>query len=91
MRFVRRLRRELRCRAAVELMTDYLEGALSRRERARFEGHLAECSACLAYLDQMKATIATLGRLRASTLPGPVLDELVALARQFSSAGDTNR
>jgi predicted anti-sigma-YlaC factor YlaD len=85
-RFLRRLRRELRCRAAVALMTDYLEGAMVRRDRARFEGHLAQCSACLAYLDQMEATIAAAGRLRVSSLPEPVLVELVALAKRFSSA-----
>ena len=64
MRFLRRWRRELRCRAAVELVTEYLEGALARRDRARFEEHLGECSACRAYLDQMRATVAALGRLR---------------------------
>jgi hypothetical protein len=34
------LRRDLVCRQAVELVTDYLGGALSRRARQRFEAHL---------------------------------------------------
>ena len=32
-------------------MTDYLEGALDRRHRRRFEAHVAECDGCEAYLD----------------------------------------
>ena len=41
-----RRRRSLVCRQAVELMTDYLADALSGRERARLEDHLAECPHC---------------------------------------------
>ena len=86
--FVRRLidrRSALVCRDAVELMTDYLEGALSQRDHARFEAHLAHCVACAAYLDQMRATVATLGYLRAADLPDPVIDELVDLYRRHRS------
>ncbi len=75
-------RRGLVCQQAVELVTDYLEGALPPSERARFEEHLAACPNCTAYLDQMRLTIATLGRLDADTLPAEVVDELVALYRR---------
>ena len=34
-------RRDIVCQQAVELVTDYLEGALSRADRRRFEAHLA--------------------------------------------------
>lgn len=36
-------RRDLVCQQAVELVTDYLEGSLSRSARRRFEAHLADC------------------------------------------------
>ena len=36
-------RRDIVCQQAVELVTDYLEGTLSRRDRRRFESHLAAC------------------------------------------------
>jgi len=49
------------CRDAVELVSDYLDGTLSRRQRRRLEKHLAQCDACSAYLDQMRATIAASG------------------------------
>ena len=61
-------RKSLVCREAVELVTDYLEGDLSRRERLRFERHLANCPHCREYLDEMRATIATLGRIEPERL-----------------------
>ena len=74
-----RRRRAVVCREAVELMTDYLEGALSRRDRARLEAHLAACPHCHEYLEQMRATIAALGRVEPEELAPEVRDELVSL------------
>lgn len=51
----------LACREFVELVTDYLEGALSDAARARFEAHLGACDCCEAYLEQMRAVVTTLG------------------------------
>lgn len=76
-------RRSVVCQQAVELVTDYLEGALSRRERARFEAHLAECPHCREYLAQIRETIAAMGRVEPETLGPEVRDELVALYRRW--------
>jgi anti-sigma factor RsiW len=46
------------CEELVELVTDYLEGALPREDLARFEAHLAACPGCVTYLAQVQATIA---------------------------------
>ena len=46
------------CQELVELVTDYLEGALPREDAARFEAHLAACPGCVTYLEQMRSTIA---------------------------------
>jgi anti-sigma factor RsiW len=46
------------CQELVELVTDYLEDALSREDVARFEAHVAACPGCDAYLAQVEATIA---------------------------------
>lgn len=51
------------CQEFVELITDYLDGALPPRDHARFEGHLAACAACEAYLDSLRLTIRTLHEL----------------------------
>ena len=49
------------CQELVELVTDYLEGALAREDAARFEAHLAACPGCQTYLEQMRSTIALTG------------------------------
>ena len=86
-RLLGRRRRLLVCRDAVELMTDYLEGALGPTDRRRFEAHLAACPACTAYLGQMRATVAAAGRLEPDELPPEVLEELVGLYRRVAAAG----
>ncbi|WP_235659826.1 anti-sigma factor family protein [Mycobacteroides abscessus] len=48
----------------VELVTAYLEDALDADDRARFETHLHGCEGCAAYLDQLHATVGTLGGIR---------------------------
>ncbi len=54
---------ELTCRELVELVTDYFENALSETERARVREHLASCDGCDTYVEQMRQTIQTLGKL----------------------------
>jgi len=61
MRVLLRRRDQLVCQQVVELVTDYLDGALSRRDTRRFEGHLRGCPNCTAYLEQMRVTIAETG------------------------------
>ena len=73
------------CRDAVELVSDYLEGTLPRRDRKRLEHHLAMCDACGAYLEQMRATIAASGAVTHEDLPHDVVEGLVNLFRQFRS------
>src|SRR4029079_12226379 len=47
----------LPCHEVVEIVTDYLEGALTPDVEERVEAHLALCDGCPRYLDQMRATI----------------------------------
>ena len=73
------------CRQVVELMTDYLEGALSAVERARFEDHIAGCDGCRAYLAQLRTTRRVLGRLADEPVPAAVEKELLAAFRSWRS------
>ena len=79
-------RRVLMCRQAVEMVTDYLEGALSRRDHARLEAHLADCPHCTEYLEQVRATVAAVGRVEPSDLSPAARRELVALYRQWQAS-----
>ena len=56
------------CRELVELVTDYLEGALPAELHDRFERHIAHCSGCQAYLEQMRVTIRVTGSLTPEAL-----------------------
>jgi anti-sigma factor RsiW len=68
---------ELTCAELVELVSDYIEGALAPDDRVRFEAHLTICSGCANYLDQMRTTIALSGRLRVDDLSPAVRADLV--------------
>jgi anti-sigma factor RsiW len=79
------LRRRIVCRQAVELVTDYLEGALSGRERARFEAHLRDCPHCNEYLRQIRTTIEVTGKVTPRSLAPKARRELVAIYREWSA------
>jgi anti-sigma factor RsiW len=76
----------LTCREVVELLSDYLEDGLPAGERERVQAHLATCPDCLAYLEQLRATIGTLGRLREQDVPPRLLARLVAAFRGWRGA-----
>lgn len=58
----------LKCQELVELLTDYLEGSLGWRARRRVEKHLAACTACTRYVEQMRETLSLLGTVPVDTL-----------------------
>ena len=71
----------------VELMTDYLEGALAPHERVRFELHLAACDGCTTYLRQLRATLRSAGRLSQRPLPEGVRNRLLDAFRDWKQWG----
>ncbi len=77
-------RRRLACQQVVELVTEYLDGAMDPARRARFERHLAACDGCTAYLQQFRITLAVVGRLDAGDVPAPVMAELLAAFRNWT-------
>lgn len=79
--------KEMACQDLVELVTDYLEGALPPAERARFEAHLAGCDGCTRYLEQMRLTIRALGRLTEESIEPQARDELLRVFRNWKEEG----
>jgi predicted anti-sigma-YlaC factor YlaD len=51
------------CREVVELLSDYLDGALAEPERVRVDEHLAGCDGCTLVLDELRETIRLTGML----------------------------
>jgi len=68
---------EMPCQELVEVITDYLEGALSERDRIRFEEHLAVCAKCREYVAQFERTIQLVGSVSESDLEPQVRDDLL--------------
>jgi len=80
-------RRDLVCQQVVELVTDYLEGALRGSARRRFEKHLAGCPHCTEYLAQIRETIRLAGRVTPDDLNPQMREDLTDLYRRWRNEG----
>ena len=74
---------DLTCQEFVELVTDYLEGALDEDTVRRFEEHLALCPGCETYLSQMKETASRLGEIPVESLSAETQATLLSAFRDF--------
>ena len=81
----------LTCRELVELVTEYLEGALSARDLAIFEAHLLACPGCTAYFEQMRQTIKLVGKLSEESIPPQARDDLLGVFRNWKKANSDAR
>jgi hypothetical protein len=71
------------CQEVVELVTGYLERGLPSDEAALFEEHIVFCDGCEFYLDQMRTTIAAVGRIEDEDVPPAARDRLLAAFREY--------
>jgi anti-sigma factor RsiW len=74
------------CQELVELVTDYLEGALSAADARRFEEHIGGCDGCTEYLEQFKRTIELTGTLTPDDLTPAAESALLDVFRSWNSA-----
>jgi anti-sigma factor RsiW len=74
---------EITCRELVELVTGYLEGALDPADRDRFEEHLEICAPCVAYVEQIRLTIAASGAIGDEQLDPGARAELLTAFRDW--------
>ena len=75
------------CQQVVELVTEYLEGALPADEVARFEDHLSLCEGCAWYVEQIRMTVDAVGRIDVSDVPPDMRDDLISAFRDFKRTG----
>jgi len=71
------------CQELVELVTAYLEDALSPAERRRFDDHLAVCGTCQVYVEQIRATIRLAGGVTPDDLSPEAERDLLAAFRSW--------
>jgi hypothetical protein len=71
------------CQEVVELVTDYVERELAPEEASLFEQHLNFCDGCIVYVEQVRATVATVGRVREEDVPPETRDKLLTAFREW--------
>jgi anti-sigma factor RsiW len=80
-------RRDLVCQQVVEMVTAYLDDALSRSDRRRLEKHLSGCPLCTEYLAQIRETIRLAGRLEPEDLSPEMRSDLTEVYRRWLADG----
>ena len=75
------------CQRVVEMVTDYLEGALSSADHRRLEHHLTGCVYCTEYLAQIRETIRLAGRLAPEDLSPEMRSDLTEVYRRWLADG----
>jgi anti-sigma factor RsiW len=77
------------CRQVVELVTDYLEGALPGQLRDAVERHLRLCPPCVVYVEQMRTTSAALREVPVESIDPRTRADLVSAFRDLiPTSGD---
>jgi anti-sigma factor RsiW len=71
------------CREVVELVTDYFEGTLPADEAELFEQHLNFCEGCAWYVEEMRATVTAVGRIREEDIPPETRERLLTAFRDW--------
>jgi anti-sigma factor RsiW len=74
---------QLSCQELVELVTDYFEGALAPEAAGEFERHIAGCTGCHEYVEQMRRTIELTGTLTTADVPPEAAERLLAAFRDW--------
>ena len=69
------------CQSGVDLLMEYLEGALAPDVRATIDAHVAGCPRCIAFLESYRRTPAVLRTATAVTLPPDLAQSLLDVLR----------
>ena len=75
--------RNVTCQELVELVTDYLDGALPPETRTAFEAHLEICPGCVTYVEQIRETVRLTGADSEEQLDPATRDDLLAACRDW--------
>ena len=76
----------LSCQEVVELVTDYLDGALSAEEASLFEQDLNFCDGCIWYVDQIRTTVDAVGEVHEDDIAPEAKDRLMTAFRHWKGS-----
>ena len=71
------------CLEVVELVNDYLEGALPPRQTSLVEEHLNFCDGCVTFVEQIRATASIAGRVSEEEIPEATRAKLLTAFRDW--------
>lgn len=69
----------LTCKGVIDLLLEYMEGTLTPEVATELEQHVAECPACVAYLNTYRKTQELTGQVTRVPMP----EEMKARLREF--------
>jgi predicted anti-sigma-YlaC factor YlaD len=72
------------CKEIVDLAAEYVEGAMTPSQMARFELHLNFCEGCTTFIDQIRATATMAGQLTEEQIPEETKAKLLEAFREWS-------
>jgi predicted anti-sigma-YlaC factor YlaD len=81
-----RIEDDITCAELVELVPEYLEGALEPGLVERFEEHLVLCDGCSVHVQQMGETIRLTGSLREEDVEPEAAERLLVAFRGWREA-----
>ena len=67
------------CRQIAELLGDYIEGALPRRQQELIDWHIEGCPPCVAFVNTYRGTINAAQTLRHVEIPTELKSRLLAV------------
>ncbi len=79
-------REGIACQEVVELVTDYLEGALLPEKQAQLEEHVTGCDGCANYIEQVRMTIGMLRNLAQEPVFPETKEDLLQVFRQWKNS-----
>jgi anti-sigma factor RsiW len=71
----------INCQQLIDFCFDYIEGALSQDERARFAQHLGQCNDCVVFFETYRRTPELTREALATQIPAAVRDSVRSFLR----------
>ncbi len=73
---------DIGCAECIDLLADYVDGALPDKQAKALEWHIESCPPCVAFVNTYKGTVGAARRLRQATLPPELKERLLAFLQR---------
>lgn len=70
------------CMECMDLLADYVDGALPPAQAELLEWHIEGCGPCVAFVNTYKGTVDAAKRLRETVLPPELRERLIAFLQR---------